>query len=125
MGIIGGLYSLLGGLKAIAVSDILLGIGMFTGGLLLPFFALRHLGDGSLQAGLAKVLSSHTDHFNSIGRAGDAIPFGTIFTGMALINLYYWGTEQYIVQQVLGSRSLADCQKGLRLLVLANYYCHY
>lgn len=115
MGIIGGLYSLLGGLKAITVSDVLLGIAMFTGGLLLPFFALRHLGDGSIQKGLHQVLSSNTSHFNSIGSPRDAIPFGTIFTGMALVNLYYWGTEQYIVQQLLGSRNLANCQKGIAL----------
>src|SRR5690606_20197091 len=37
------------------------------------------------------------------------------FTGMLLVNLYYWGTEQYIVQQVLGSRDLATCQKGIAL----------
>ncbi len=37
MGVLGGLYTFLGGLKAITVSDVLLGIGMFTGGLLLPF----------------------------------------------------------------------------------------
>jgi len=115
MGLMGGLYTFLGGLKAITASDVLLGIGLFTGGLLLPFLALKHLGDGSIQVGLHQVLSTHTEHLNSIGAKDDAIPFGTLFTGMALVNLYYWGTEQYIVQQVLGSRSLADCQKGIAL----------
>lgn len=115
MGTVGGLYSILGGLRAIAVSDTALGMGMFAGGLLLPFFGLRYLGHGDVGAGLRLVLSSHTEHLNSIGGAGDAIPFGTLFTGMLLVNLYYWGTEQYIVQQVLASRDLKSCQKGIAL----------
>ena len=113
MGATGCLYSVLGGLRAIAVSDTLLGMGIFAGGVLLPFFALRYVGHGDLVAGLHTVLSTHKDHLNSIGRATDAIPFPTLFTGMILVNLYYWGTEQYIVQQVLASRDLKTCQQGI------------
>lgn len=115
IGGVGALYSLLGGLKAIALSDMMLGLAMFTGGLLLPFFGLRYLGGGDMLVGLETLLSTHTEHLNSIGAPGDPVPFGTIFTGMLLVNLYYWGTEQYIVQQVLGSRDLATCQKGIAL----------
>ncbi len=113
MGTVGALYSLLGGLKAITVSDTLLGFAMFTGGLLLPFFALNYLGEGSWRNGLDIILSSKTEHLNSIGSSTDAIPFSSIFTGMLLVNLYYWGTEQYIVQQALGSKDLVSCQKGI------------
>jgi SSS family solute:Na+ symporter len=52
MGATGCLYSVLGGLRAIAVSDTLLGMGIFAGGVLLPFFALRYLGHGNLGVGL-------------------------------------------------------------------------
>ena len=120
MGATGCLYSVLGGLRAIAVSDTLLGMGIFAGGILLPFFALRYLGHGDLGAGLHKVLASHTDHLNSIGTAKDAIPFSTLFTGMMLVNLYYWGTEQYIVQQVLASRDLKTCQQGIAVACLGK-----
>ena len=120
MGILGGLYSILGGLKAIAVSDTLLGLGIFAGGLLLPFFALKYLGGGDIGQGLHSMLSSKTSHFNSIGSASDPIPFSTLFTGMLLVNLYYWGTEQYIVQQVLASRDLAACQKGIAVACLGK-----
>lgn len=113
MGSIGALYSLLGGLRAITVSDTVLGLAMFTGGLLLPFFALQYLGDGNWLNGLHIILTSKTEHLNSIGNARDAIPFSTLFTGMLLVNLYYWGTEQYIVQQALGSKDLVSCQKGI------------
>ena len=120
MGAVGCLYSILGGLRAIAVSDTLLGIGIFAGGIFLPFFALRYLGHGDVWAGLHTVMGSHRDHFNSIGHAGDPIPFSTLFTGMILVNLYYWGTEQYIVQQVLASRDLKTCQQGIAVACLGK-----
>ena len=120
MGATGCLYSVLGGLRAIAASDTLLGMGIFAGGILLPFFALRYVGHGDLAAGLHTVLASHTDHLNSIGTSKDAIPFPTLFTGMMLVNLYYWGTEQYIVQQVLASRDLQTCQKGIAVACLGK-----
>src|SRR6201999_4108804 len=91
----------------------LLGMGIFAGGVLLPFFALRYVGHGDLAAGLHTVLGSHKEHLNSIGKGSDPIPFSTLFTGMILVNLYYWGTEQYIVQQVLASKDLKNCQKGI------------
>lgn len=113
IGLIGCLYTVLGGLKAVAISDTVLGIGMFAGGVLLPYVALRYLGHGSVRAGLDTLLASHREHLNSIGAKGDSVPFSTIFTGMLLVNLYYWGTEQYIVQQALASRNLAESQKGI------------
>ncbi|SFO45312.1 solute:Na+ symporter, SSS family [Chitinophaga sp. YR627] len=113
IGFIGCLYTILGGLKAVAISDTVLGVGMFAGGILLPYAALKYLGHGSAGTGLDILLASRRDHFNAIGGPQDAVPFPTIFTGMFLVNLYYWGTEQYIVQQALASRSLAESQKGI------------
>jgi len=120
MGTVGCLYAVLGGLRAIAISDTLLGLGLFCGGILLPFLGLKYLGHGNFGQGLQTILGSQTNHLNSIGQAGDAIPFSTIFTGMLLVNLYYWGTEQYIVQQVLASRDLASCQKGIAVACLGK-----
>jgi SSS family solute:Na+ symporter len=120
MGATGCLYSVLGGLRAIAVSDTLLGMGIFVGGILLPFFALRYVGHGDWSAGLHTVLGSHRDHLNSIGGPADPVPFPALFTGMLLVNLYYWGTEQYIVQQVLASRDLKTCQQGIAVACLGK-----
>lgn len=113
MGAIGCLFSMLGGLKAITILDIVLGVGFFTCGLLLPVFGLKYLGHGSFMQGLHTLLTVHRDHLNSIGSSSDPIPFSTLFTGMLLVNLYYWGTEQYIVQQVLASKDLKTSQKGI------------
>ncbi|AOM76341.1 solute:sodium symporter family transporter [Pedobacter steynii] len=115
IGLIGSLYSILGGLKAIVISDLVLGVCMFSGALLLAYFGLKYVGNGDLQNGIHTILSSKTEHLNSIGTAGDAIPFSTIFTGMILMNLFYWGTEQVIVQQALASSNLEASQKGIAL----------
>lgn len=115
IGLVGSLYSILGGLKAIVISDLVLGICMFTGALLLAYFGIRHVGNGDFQNGIHTILTSKTEHFNSIGTANDAVPFSTIFTGMILMNLFYWGTEQVIVQQALASSNLETSQKGIAL----------
>ena len=119
-GIIGATYTLLGGIRVVAVSDSLLGIGLLIGGLSLPYFGLKTLGSGSLQEGLRIILSSNTSHLNAIGKSTDAIPFGTLFTGMILVNLNYWGMEQFIVQRTLSSRNLVESQKGIALAALGK-----
>ena len=115
VGTIGGLYTMLGGLKAITITDLVQGVGMLVGGVLLTWYSFDYLGGGSITNGFHKVLSENKEHLNSIGNTHDAFPFSTLFTGMFLINIYYWGIEQYIVQQALASRSLAESQKGISL----------
>ncbi|MGY8952847.1 MAG: sodium:solute symporter family transporter, partial [Flavobacteriales bacterium] len=43
------------------------------------------------------------------------VPFWTLFTGMIIVNFYYWGTNQAIIQRALGARNLKEGQKGLLL----------
>lgn len=120
IGIVGSIYAIFGGLKAIAVSDTVNGVGLLIGGLLVPYFGLKYLGDGSIGVGIEKILSNHTDHLNAIGKESDPVPFSTLFTGMLLVNLNYWGTEQYIMQRALGSKNLKEGQKGMMMASAAK-----
>ena len=113
IGVIGAAYAIFGGLKAVAVSDTLNGIGLLIVGIAVPVLALRKLGDGSLLLGVSALTSQHTEKLNAIGTYNDPTPFGTLFTGMILANLFYWGTNQYVIQRTLGARSLAEGQKGV------------
>jgi SSS family solute:Na+ symporter len=115
VGVIGCCYTVLGGFKAITVSDLVQGAGLLVGGLALLWFSLRYLGEGSALTGIQKILGSKKEHLNAIGGPHDPIPFATLFTGMFLINLYYWGMEQYIMQQALAAKSLSQGQKGMSL----------
>ncbi|GAB5561775.1 MAG: solute:sodium symporter family transporter [Synoicihabitans sp.] len=113
IGIIGALYAVFGGLKAVAVSDTINGVGLLVGGLAIPILGLIALGDGSMGEGLDRILTDQKDKISPIGDADSAIPFGTLFTGMALINIYYWCTNQAIVQRTFGAKSLVEGQKGV------------
>ncbi|QTD55289.1 solute:sodium symporter family transporter [Parasphingorhabdus cellanae] len=113
IGVIGSIYAIFGGLKAVAVSDTINGIGLLLIGILVPVLGLIALGEGSFGGGLTKLLSDHPDKLNAIGKADDPTPFGTLFTGMLFANLFYWCTNQYVIQRTLGAASLAEGQKGV------------
>lgn len=113
IGIIGSIYAIFGGLKAVAISDTINGIILVIGGLLIPIFALYYLGDGNIFSGLNQFFTSTPEKFNSIGKNTDPLPFSTLFTGLILVNLYYWGTDQSIIQRALGASSLKEGQKGI------------
>ena len=113
VGIIGAIYAVFGGLKAVAVSDTLNGIGLLIIGITVPVFGFIALGDGNLGEGVNEVLTTHTEKLNAIGGPTDPTPFSTLFTGMIFANLFYWGTNQYVIQRTLGAVSLAEGQKGV------------
>ncbi len=113
VGVIGSLYAIFGGLKAVAVSDTINGAGLLIIGIAVPVFGFAALGDGSVSAGVNEVLTNHTEKLNAIGAPTDPTPFGTVFTGMILANLFYWGTNQYVIQRTLGAKNLAEGQKGV------------
>ena len=115
IGIIGSIYAVFGGLKAVAVSDSINAVGLMIGGILIPIFGLMAIGDGSVFAGLDTLMNTNPERFDSTGNHGQEVPFATIFTGMMLVQLFYWGTNQQIIQRALGAKSLAEGQKGLLL----------
>lgn len=116
VGVIGSIYALWGGLRTVAVSDTLNGVGLFVGGFMITGFALAQLGgDGGMQAGLDLVWDQQRERFNSVGGPKTTVPFGTIFSGISLLNLFYWTTNQQIIQRTFGASSLAEGQKGVLL----------
>ena len=115
IGTVGGVYAVFGGLRAVAVSDTINGIGLLIVGAMVPLFGLAALGGGDMSAGLHIILTEDTHKLNAIGSSTDPVPFATLFTGMILANLFYWGTNQYVIQRTLGAQSLAEGQKGVLL----------
>jgi SSS family solute:Na+ symporter len=113
IGIIGSIYAVFGGLKAVAISDTINAVGLLIGGLMIPVFGLWAIGDGSLSEGVSILFESHPEKFDAVGAADSSIPIGTIFTGMMLVQLFYWGTNQAIIQRALGAKNLKEGQKGL------------
>ena len=113
VGIVGSMYALFGGLRTVAVSDLLNGIGLLVGGLLITWFGLSALGDGSISTGISELAAGNEGRLNSIGKPDSSVPFSTLFTGVLLLNFFYWTTNQQIVQRTFGASSLAEGQKGV------------
>lgn len=113
IGVIGSIYAILGGLKAVALSDTVNAIGLMIGGLMVPVFALWDIGQGDLVQGLSTVYQAIPEKFNVIGAADSVLPFGTLFTGLMVNQLYFWGMNQTIIQRALGAKNMEEAQKGL------------
>jgi SSS family solute:Na+ symporter len=106
-------YAIFGGLKAVALSDTVNGLGLLIGGLLVPVFALISIGDGNPVTGLSMVFEHAPKKFNVIGEKDSVLPFEALFTGLILNQLYFWCMNQTIIQRALGAKNLVEAQKGL------------
>ena len=113
------LYQIKGGLKAVALTDIVQVTLLVLGGLVVAFLTLDKIGAGAgVVAGFSKLMHSHNDHFHMILKKGDPhyvdLPgLSVLVGGMWIANLSYWGFNQYIIQRALAAKSLGEAQKGV------------
>jgi len=113
---LGSIYAIFGGLRTVAVSDTLNGVGLLIGGFLIAYFGLQAVSeDQGVFSGLTILHQAAPERFNSIGSADQSVPFTTIFSGVILLNLFYWCTNQQIIQRTFAARSLEEGQKGVLL----------
>lgn len=118
VGVVGAILAVFGGLKAVAVSDTINGVLLLIGAVLVLFFGLSYLGgqyNGGIAEGINDILVNAPEKLNAVGKKGDPVPFSTLFTGMILANLFYWGTNQVLIQRTLGAKNLKEGQKGVLL----------
>lgn len=125
------LYSLWGGLSAVAWTDVVQVLLLISGGLLTTFIALDHVApEGGVINGLVHIYNIVPEKFSMILSKGEIITpngkdawwdlpgLGVILGGMWVANLYYFGFNQYIIQRTLAAKSLDESQKGM---VFAGY----
>lgn len=119
--IVGSIYAIFGGLKAVAVSDTINGVGLLIGGLMIPFIALHVLGNLAGSDGIAIIdgfrylMDNHADMLNSIAPAesvAPAVPWPTVFLGLVFLGFQSWCTHQSFIQRVLAAENLKEAQKG-------------
>ncbi|WNJ17678.1 sodium/sugar symporter [Pontibacter sp. G13] len=122
-------YSLYGGLKAVAWTDVVQVVFLTMGGLATTYLALDLVGHGDVFKGLGDLYTEAEDHFHMILERGEMmIPDGkggtkdayldlpgisVLIGGMWVANLNYWGANQYITQRALAAKSLDEAQKGV------------
>ena len=118
IGILGSSYAIFGGLKSVAVSDTINGVGLLIGGLTIPFLALMALGEGSFFGGLSKLVKTDPQYLTVLTQTNMdkkvvSVPWPTLLTGMMFIQIFYWSTNQVIVQRAMAAKSLSEGQKGV------------
>ncbi len=129
--IMAAIYVFFGGLKACAWADLIQGIALILGGVLITYFAFAALGSSpieqitytkeALSAGLAdtsgtldKFLEINSDKLNMfLAKEHSVLPWTALMFGIWIPNFYYWGFNQYIAQRTLGASSLQEGQKGV------------
>jgi len=118
IGSLGSAYAIFGGLKSVAVSDTINGVGLLVGGLAIPVLALAALGDGSFFLGLRTLFNTNPEYLAVMTQTNVdgnvvSVPWPTLLTGMMFIQVFYWSTNQVIVQRAMAAKSLAEGQKGV------------
>lgn len=112
-------YSLYGGLKAVAFTDILQVVLLVLGGLFMSYLALDMIGAGAgVMAGFDTLLAKAPEKFDMILSPDNphyaSLPgISVLVGGMWVMNLSYWGFNQYIIQRALAASSLREAQKGI------------
>lgn len=108
--VVGAIYAIFGGLRAIAISDSLNGIGLLVMGFIVSFLAMNAVNWDL--SGLP------IERITLIGDNQSDIPWHTLFTGMIFIQIFYWGTNMVITQRALAAKSVKEAQKGLYAAVV-------
>jgi solute:Na+ symporter, SSS family len=112
-------YSLYGGLRAVAMTDIIQVVLLVLGGLLVAWISLDQVSGGAgALAGFSRLLEEVPGKFDMILSPDNPeyknLPgLGVLLGGMWVMNLSYWGFNQYIIQRALAAESLREAQKGI------------
>jgi solute:Na+ symporter, SSS family len=123
------IYSIYGGLKAVAWTDVIQVVFLIAGGLATTYIALQMVGSGDAWDGIGILRKAAPKHFSMIlsegemmipdGKGGTRDAYGdlpglsVLIGGMWITNLSYWGFNQYITQRALAAKSLDEAQKGM------------
>jgi SSS family solute:Na+ symporter len=112
-------YSMYGGLKAVAYTDIIQVVLLIAGGLVTLYIGLNLVsGDTGVLSGLQIMYEKMPEKFDLILSEDNEnykyIPgVSVLIGGMWIINLVYWGLNQYIIQRALAAKSIQEAQKGM------------
>ncbi len=111
--VVTGIYTVLGGLKAVVVTESIQAVILIVGAIAVTAFAVLALpghGIDSLAAFKAAVRPGQLDMLQTRSTAG--LNWYAVFLGYPILGIWYWCTDQTIVQRVLGSRTRRDAQLG-------------
>jgi len=115
LAVVAGLYTAFGGLKAVVYTDAIQAVILIFGCSVLTYMLFEKL-DFSWDRVLA---AAPEGHFSVVRPANDkTLPWTGLLLGVPFLGFWYWSTNQYIVQRVLGARDIRQARWGV---VLAGF----
>lgn len=109
-----GLYTIAGGLSAVIFADIIQTIILILGSCILTLLGLHEAGGF---AGLRQALPSNFfDMFRSVN--DPVYPWPGVVFGIFILGIWYWATDQYVVQKVLSAKNMNHARAGGNLTAL-------
>lgn len=121
LGLFAGAYALYGGLKAVALTDVVQVSMLVLGGLVIAYIALDKISGGAgVIDGFFILTRKLPEHFEMILSPGNSnfkdLPgLSVLIGGMWVMNVSYWGFNQYIIQRALAAKDIHEAQKGIVL----------
>lgn len=118
LAVFSAIYTIYGGLKAVAWTDVVQVTFLIGGGLVTTYFALDAYGNDGAVAGFAGLVQDLPGKFEMILDQSheyyDDLPgLSVILGGLWVANISYWGFNQYIIQRALAAKDLAEAQRGI------------
>jgi len=112
-------YTIIGGLRAIVVTDVIQAVLLLTGAVTLTLFAIFALPDQGIHTLADFQAAVKSDQLNMLhsfrnpetGRLNE-YSWVSVLLGYPILGIWYWCTDQTIVQKTLGARSMRDGQLG-------------
>ena len=105
-----GIYTVFGGLRAVLYTDTAQAVILLVGSFFITYFGLSKLGGWSE---LVSVCKSNSDQFALWRPMSDPnFPWLGILIASPVIGIWYWCTDQYIVQRTLAAKNLTDSRRG-------------
>ena len=108
IGGIAALYTVWGGLKAVAWADLFQGSALLIGGFITMVVGFQAVG------GVSNFFEVNADKLHMIlPKDNSILPWTALLIGMHIPNFYYWGLNQYITQRTLAAKTLRQGQLGI------------
>ncbi|MDC6366246.1 MULTISPECIES: sodium:solute symporter [Flavobacteriaceae] len=106
-----GIYTVVGGMKAVIYTETLQTVILILGSLIITYLGLQEVGGwGQLRE---TVIAASPDHFNMWRPMSDPdFPWTGLLIGGTIVGIWYWCTDQYIVQRTLAANNIKIGRRG-------------
>ena len=106
-----GIYTIIGGLKAVVYTETLQTIVLILGSVIITFLGFQEVGGWNE---LTKTVTEVSpDHFNMWRPWDDPdFPWAGLLFGGTIVGIWYWCTDQYIVQRTLAANNITIGRRG-------------